>query len=194
MIAVIGLGKAGLPLAAVAADSGFDVIGIDTDENRCKMINSGKNPIPEEKGLSELIKRHCRKKFIATSRYKDAKDCDVLIITVPLYVTETFEADFSLLESAFRNIGKILKKGAMVILETTVPPTTTETLGKKWLEEESRLSLENGEFYLAYSPERIMTGYSISRLKEFPKVIGGVNNESGAKALEFYKKSFQTCI
>jgi len=73
-----------------------------------------------------------------------------------------------------------------VVLETTVPPLTTENLVRNWLEEESGLKL--GEFYLAYSPERIMTGYSISRLREFPKIIGGVNKESGEIAYKLYKK------
>lgn len=82
-------------------------------------------------------------------------------------------------------MGKVIKKGDLVVVETTLPPLTTETLIKNWIEEESNLKL--GDFYLAYSPERIMTGFSISRLKEFPKVIGGVDKESGEKAYEIYK-------
>jgi UDP-N-acetyl-D-mannosaminuronic acid dehydrogenase len=107
-------------------------------------------------------------------------------VIVPLFVDENYNPDFRILENAFRNVGKILKRGNLVVLETTVPPMTTETIVRRWLEEESGLKL--GEFYLAYSPERIMTGYSISRLKEFPKVIGGVDKESGVKAFEVYKK------
>ena len=185
-IAVIGLGRAGLPLAAVIADSGFKVVGVDIDKKKCEMINKGINPIPEEPGLGELIRKNAGKNLIATSNYEDAADCNVFIVVVPLVVDENYNPDFSILENAFRNVGKILKKGDLVVLETTVPPMTTELLARKWLEEESGLKL--GEFYLAYSPERIMTGYSISRLKEFPKVIGGVNKESGIKAFEVYRK------
>jgi UDP-N-acetyl-D-mannosaminuronic acid dehydrogenase len=185
-IAVIGLGKAGLPLAAVIADAGLGVIGIDLDGERCRQINAGRNPIPEETGLDKLIKKYGGKKLVATSKYCDAKDCTFYIVIVPLFIDEQNNADFSLLETAFRNVGKLLKKSDCIVLETTVPPGTTETKVKTWLEQESGLNV--GDFYLAYSPERIMTGYSISRLKEFPKIIGGVNATSGKKAYEVYKQ------
>jgi len=185
-VSVIGLGRAGLPLAAVVADSGFEVVGVDLDERKCEMINRGINPIPEEAGLDELIKKHAGKNLIATPRYENAADCNVFVVIVPLVVDENYNPDFRILEDAFRNVGGILKRGDLVALETTVPPMTTEIMAKGWLEEESGLKL--GDFYLAYSPERIMTGYSISRLKEFPKVVGGVNKESGIKAFETYKK------
>jgi|Deesub1362A_J573_1020465.scaffolds.fasta_scaffold00708_10 UDP-N-acetyl-D-mannosaminuronic acid dehydrogenase len=186
MIAVIGLGRAGLPLAAVIADSGLDVLGVDLDHKKCELINQGKNPIPEERGLDDLIKKHGGKKLVATHNYSEIKDCKVFIIITPLLLDENFNPDFKMVESAARNVGKVLKKGDVVVLETTVPPGTTENLFRSWLEEESGLKL--GDFYVAYSPERIMTGYSISRLKEFPKIIGGVDKESGLKAFEVYKK------
>ena len=186
MIAVVGLGKAGLPIAATIAESGIRVIGVDVDAKRCEMINQGVNPIPEEEGLDELVRKHGGKSLVATSNYEDAERCKAYIIIVPLYVDEAHNPDFKILESAFRSVGRILNEGDIVVLETTVPPMTTESLAKKWLEEESGLKL--GEFYLAYSPERIMTGYSLSRLREFPKVIGGVDEESGRKAYELYKK------
>jgi len=185
-VSVIGLGKAGLPLAAIIADSGFEVTGVDLDEGRCRAINTGINPIPEENGLDELIRKHGGKNLFATCRYGDARNCRLFIIIVPLYVDDNHTPDFSILESAFRSVGGILKEGDIVVLETTVPPMTTETLARRWMEEESGLKL--GEFHLAYSPERIMTGCSISRLKEFPKIIGGVDEESGKKAYELYRK------
>lgn len=187
-IAVIGLGKAGLPIASVIANSnrGFEVVGVDIDERKCEDINSGKNPIPEERELDELIKRHGGKELNATTKYEDARDCRVFIIIVPLFTDENNNPDYRIIESAFRNVGRLLNKGDLVVLETTVPPLTTETLVKRWLEEESGLEL--GDFYLAHSPERIMTGFSILRLRDFPKVVGGVDRESGEKAFEIYKK------
>ena len=186
-VAVIGLGRAGLPLAAVIAGSGLKVVGVDLDAEKCEKINSGKNPIPEEPGLDELIKKHGGKNLIATARYEDAVNCNTFLILVPLFIDETNNPDFSILERAISDVGKILKKGDLVVLETTVPPMTTETLVRKWLEEESGLALRLNEFYLAHSPERIMTGSSISRLREFPKVIGGVDEESGKRAFDVYK-------
>lgn len=185
-VAVIGLGKAGLPLASVMADSGLKVMGIDIDQERCDKVNCGINPIPEEDGLSELIQKHGGKNLIASSSYQNAKKCANFVVIVPLFIDENNNPDFNIMESAFRNVGKILKRGDLVILETSVPPGTTEGLVRKWLKEESHL--QDGEFHLAYSPERIMTGYSISRLREFPKVIGGIDDESGSLAFELYKQ------
>lgn len=185
-VAVIGLGKAGLPIASVIADSGFNVIGVDIDKRKCHLINSGMNPIPDEQGLDDLITKHGGKNLIATAEYEDANECNFFIVIVPLFINENHDPDYGILENAFRNIGKILKKGDCVVLETTIPPLTTETIVKGWLEEESGLKF--GDFYLAYSPERIMTGFSISRLREFPKVIGGVDEKSGKIAFEVYNK------
>lgn len=185
-VAVIGLGKAGLPLASVIAESGIEVIGIDVDSKKCQAINSGINPIPEEAGLGELVKRHGGKRLFATPRYEDAKDVRDFIVIVPLFIDESCNPDYSILESAFRNLGRILKPGDLAVLETTVPPGNTDGRIRGWLEEESGLRL--GQFYLAHSPERIMTGLSISRLREFPKIVGGADEESGNRALELYSK------
>ena len=185
-IAVVGLGNAGLPLACVIADAGYPVIGVDIDEKKCTQINTSINPIPEEPQLGELIKKHGGKLLVATPKYQDARSCDVYIVIVPLLINDRHQPDYKILEDAFRNVGKLLKKGDCVVLETTVPPMTTEKHVKQWLEEESELNL--GEFFLAHSPERIMTGFSISRLREFPKIVGGVDQQSGKKAYNIYKK------
>ena len=185
-IAVIGLGNAGLPLAAVIADSGIDVIGVDINEGRCQLINQGKNPIPEDEGLEELIGLHGGKRLIATSRFIDARDCRNYIVIVPLFVDPSNNPDFTIMEKALQSLGRILKKGDLVVLETTFPPGTTDNKVRRWLCQSSGLKEE--DFFLAYSPERIMTGYSISRLRDFPKVIGGTDEESGFRAYQVYKQ------
>ncbi len=185
-IAVIGLGAAGLPLAAVIASNNMNVIGVDINSKKCDLINHGVNPLPDEPGLQNLIKKYGGGRLKASTNYSDAANCTVYIIIVPLFIDENHLPDYNHLHEAVKNIGKILKRGDVIVVETTVPPYTTETLIRKWLEEESNLKL--GDFYLACSPERIMTGYSISRLKDFPKVVGGVDKESGLKAYNIYKK------
>jgi UDP-N-acetyl-D-mannosaminuronic acid dehydrogenase len=185
-IAVIGLGNAGLPLAAVIADCGIDVIGVDINEERCQLINHGVNPIPEEEGLEELIGLHGGKRLIATSRFTDASDCRNYIVIVPLFVDQSNNPDFTIMENALQSLGRILKKGDLVVLETTFPPGTTDNKVRRWLCQSS--GLEEEDFFLAYSPERIMTGYSISRLRDFPKVIGGTDEESGFRAYQVYKQ------
>lgn len=82
-IAVIGLGNAGLPLAAVIADNGIPVLGVDINEERCRLINQGTNPIPEEEGLDELIGQHGGKNLIATPDFQDARECQSFIVIVP---------------------------------------------------------------------------------------------------------------
>lgn len=185
-IAVVGLGNAGLPLAAVIADSGIDVIGVDINEERCQLINQGINPIPQEEGLEELIKLHGGKRLVATSRFLDAGLCQNFIVIVPVFVDQSNSPDFSIMEKALRSLGQILKKGDLVVLETTFPPGTTDDKVRRWLCESS--GLKQDDFFLAYSPERIMTGYSISRLRDFPKVIGGTDEESGFLAYQLYKR------
>jgi UDP-N-acetyl-D-mannosaminuronic acid dehydrogenase len=185
-IAVIGLGNAGLPLAAVIADSGIDVIGVDINIERCQLINHGVNPIPQEEGLEELIGLHGGKRLIATSRFMDARDCRNYIVIVPLFVDQSNNPDFTIMEKALQSLGRILKKGDLVVLETTFPPGTTDNKVRRWLCQSS--GLEEKDFFLAYSPERIMTGYSISRLRDFPKVIGGTDEESGFRAYQVYKQ------
>jgi len=83
-IAVIGLGNAGLPLAAVIADSGINVVGIDVNRERCRLINEGRNPIPEERGLGELIEKYGGRQFFATANYEDAASCTTFIVIVPV--------------------------------------------------------------------------------------------------------------
>ena len=185
-IAVIGLGNAGLPLAAVVADSGIMVIGVDINEERCRQINRGENPIPEEAGLEELIKLHGGKRLVATSYFEEARGCQTFIVIVPVFVDASNNPDFSIMEKALHSLGKILKTGDLVVLETTFPPGTTQGLVQNRLCESS--DLLHSDFFLAYSPERIMTGYSLSRLRDFPKVIGGRDEESGIVAYQVYKK------
>ncbi len=184
-ISVIGLGKAGLPLAAVIADAGIRVLGIDSNEVHVSKINSKNNPIPEEPGLQELLQKHVPDMIKATTRFEEARSSEAYIVIVPLFVDQRKNPDFSILKSAFTNVAKLLKKGDLVVLETTVPPKTTETIIKNVLEENSGL-IAGKDFYLAHSPERIMTGYSLSRYREFPKIVGGINPESTQKAFDLY--------
>lgn len=184
---VIGLGKAGLPLAAVIAEAGFDVIGLDVSQERVNQINSGVNPFPEEPGLSELIKKHGGKKITATTDpLMAAKNSQVHIILVPLLLDKNNEPDFKYFNSALEPLSKELKKGDIIVVETTLPLGVLENYVKPKIEAHG---FKTGkDFYLAYSPERLMSGFALSRFSDFPKVIGGVDPESGKKAYEFYKK------
>ncbi len=185
-VSVFGLGKAGLALAAVIADSGINTTGVDVNREVVEKINSGKSTVQEEPELDGLIAKNIGKTLRATTDGVNAvKNANAHIIIVPLYIDDDKKPNYSNILAVAGTIAKGLKKGDLVVLETTAPVGTTETLLCGELERKSGLKL--GEFFLAHSPERIMTGYSISRFKEFPKVVGGVDEKSGAKAEELYK-------
>jgi len=185
MISVIGLGKAGLPLAAVIAESGLDVIGLDIDKDRVEQLRKKINPIPQEPGVQNILNEHMNKNFTVTNEYSEVRKADAHIVIVPLFIGKDHNPDFSILDSAFSSLGEQLKQGDVVVLETTVPVGTTQNRIRKTLEQKSGLRCGT-DFYLAYSPERIMTGFSISRYKEFPKVVGGIDAASTQKAVTLY--------
>jgi len=105
-VSVFGLGRAGLPLSAVIADSGFEVVGVDLDENKVNRINQGINFLEDEPGLDELVEKYGGKRLYATTDYGEAGDCELHIVIVPLFIDENKNPDFRYLERAFRSIGK----------------------------------------------------------------------------------------
>jgi UDP-N-acetyl-D-mannosaminuronic acid dehydrogenase len=187
-LSVYGLGRAGMPLACVAADSGIKVIGLDIDKNKLETIRKGKAPFPGEPGMQELIQKHIGKNLEVTHDYAQAvKNSTAHVVIVPLFIDENHNPDYSIIDSVFTEVGKYLKKDDLVILETTVPIGTTETRIKDILEKNSGMKASE-DFYLAYSPERIMTGYSISRYKEFPKIVGGIDEKSTELCYKLYSE------
>lgn len=187
VVNVVGLGKLGLPLAAVIANSGLIVYGVDIDSERVRKINQGGNPVSEEPGLSDLLKTCCGKNLIATTdAVNAAKKANVHIVAVPLFIdSHTKEPNFTHIDSAIDNIAKGLKIGDLVVIETTLPIGTTEGRIKNVLKKKTSL-IAGTDFYLAFSPEYLMTGYAISRFQEFPKIIGGINEKSSLLCSEVY--------
>ena len=109
-IAVIGLGNAGLPLAAVIADCGIAVMGVDINEGRCLAITRGDNPIAEEAGLEELLKRHGGKRLVATPRFEDAAGCRTFIVIVPVFVDASYNPDYE------RTLDNVMGNWMMLVL------------------------------------------------------------------------------
>lgn len=174
IVEVIGLGRAGLPLACVMADAGLDVIGVDVVPSLVETVNAGINPYPDEPGLDVSLIRASG----------ECVPADVFVIVVPVGLMPNNEPDLTYLEEACRSVGEVLREDNLVVVETTVPVGTTANEARGWLEDSSGLKL--GEFYLAHSPERIMSGMAVSRLSNFPKVVGGVTAACGLKAHHFY--------
>lgn len=180
-IAVIGLGYVGLPTVLAMAQAGLKVIGIDIDKKRVKQINSGKSPITD---ITDDELRQSLKKLKATANWNEIKKADVIIIAVPTPLTKNKTPDTSAIESAGEQIAKFLKKGALVILESTTYPGTTEELLKPILE---KSGLKAGkDFYLAFAPERVDPGNKQYKFTDIPKVVGGINKKSTELAAAFY--------
>ena len=183
IITIFGLGKMGLPLAAVFADKGARVIGVDIDENRVEMINAGMNPVTEEPGLAELVKKNVEagRLTATTDGVKAAKEADVMIILVPTMIDDHGNVNLGPVYDVTKKIAKGLEKGNIVITEATMPPGTTESL-IPILEEGSGLKI--GEFGLAHCPERTMTGTAIRDITgQYPKIVGA-SDERTLKAVK----------
>lgn len=185
-VCVIGLGKLGAPFAGVVADSGHHVTGVDLSEEIVGLINKGTTHVKEEPGLEELIKRNFEAGRLKATTDYDEVEADVYIIVVPTLLNDDNNVRQVVIENVCENIGRILKKGDLVVLESTAPPGITDNLISPTLEKASGLK-PGIDFYLAHSPERISTGTAIKDIKSsYPKVVGGINEASTQKAVEFY--------
>lgn len=171
-----------MPLATVFAEAGHDVTGIDVNPKVVVDVNSGRCPIVNEEGLPELLEKNVSEgRLKASATYAPT---DAFIITVPILLDEDKRPDLGIVEKVIKKIGESLNKGDLIVLESTAPPGTTDSL-MTILEEKS--GLKGKDFYLAHSPERISSGRAIRDIINYPKVIGGVNRESTRKAEELYR-------
>jgi len=193
-IVVIGMGYVGIPAAALLADvEGFSVIGIQRRSKRSgwkiDYLNKGKNPIGgDEPGLSELIEKVVKKKtFRVTDDYNECRDADVILIDVQTPTDENNVPRYESLKEVSHIIGKIIPKDVLVVIESTVAPGTTEFIVKPILEEESNMKA-GVDFSLVFSYERVMVGRLIHNIKNYPRIIGGIDENSTKKAMEIYEK------
>lgn len=185
IVGVIGLGYVGLPLAVEKANAGYKTLGFDIQEKRAQMVNEGHNYIGDVVD-SELKNLVAGGMLSATTDYSKIKDLDFIAICVPTPLDEYQQPDISYVKSSAIEIGKYLKKGSIVVLESTTYPGTTEELLLPILEKES--SMKCGEdFYLAFSPERVDPGNLIYKTKNTPKVVGGVGKDATEIAAAMYR-------
>lgn len=167
---VVGLGYVGLPLAVEKAKAGFKTIGFDVQKQKVDMVNHGHNYIGDvvDSDLASLVENGM---LSATSDYSFIKDVDFIAICVPTPLDEHQEPDISYVKNSTIAISNHLKKGTIVVLESTTYPGTTEELIKPLLEKNSGLKCGK-DFYLGFSPERVDPGNLIYKTKNTPKVVG----------------------
>ncbi len=189
-IVVVGMGYVGIPVACAFADKGFTVIGINRSQPKVDMINRGECPIKgKEPYLAEMLKRLVtEKKLSATQDFSACKDAHAILIAVQTpFDIQKMEPKYTSLESALRDVGKNLSKGTLVLIESTIAPTTMDTVAKPILESESQLKAGE-DFFLGNCPERVMPGRLLQNIKEYDRVVGGINEKSAQKAVELYRQ------
>ncbi|MDO4612466.1 MAG: nucleotide sugar dehydrogenase [Actinomycetaceae bacterium] len=187
-IAVVAMGKIGLPLAVQFADAGHEVTGVDINESTVAAINEAREPFPGEAHLAEkLAELVPAGRLHATTSYAEAiPRADAVVVVVPLFVNdETWEPDFAWMDEATRSLATHLSAGTLVSYETTLPVGTTRGRWKPLIEEISGLR-EGTDFHLVFSPERVLTGRVFADLRRYPKLVGGLSPEGTARAVEFY--------
>ena len=186
-IAIIGLGYVGLPLA-VAFSNKYQVLGFDIDSSRIEELNSGIDSTLEisNEELKYALLDRGKKGLILTSELDRLKDIDIFIVTVPTPIDKNNRPILTPLIKASETVGRSLKKGAIVIYESTVYPGVTEDECVPILEKESNL-LFNKDFFCGYSPERINPGDKEHTITKIKKVTSGSNKEVGIEVDTLYK-------
>jgi nucleotide sugar dehydrogenase len=187
-VAVIGLGKIGLPLSVQYAGHGRRVIGCDLNPEVVEAINAGQAHVQEEAELAPEVARLVGKGLLsATTHTAEAvRRAKVVVVIVPVIVDAQHQANFNSIEAATRAIGEGLQPGTLVIYETTLPVGTTSMRLRHLLERTANLRAGR-DFYLAYSPERVSSGSIFRDLRIYPKVIGAIDEQSTAAAVAFYR-------
>jgi UDP-N-acetyl-D-glucosamine dehydrogenase len=184
-IGVIGLGYVGLPLAVEFARAGLHVIGYDVDQSKVDSLSAGNSYIPDvaSEELAAVVQAGT---FRATTDQNELANVDVIDICVPTPLRKTRDPDLSYVVKAIETTAAVLRKGQLVILESTTYPGTTEEVAQPELEAGG---LKVGrDFYLAFSPERVDPGNKSFTTRNIPKVVGGIDDTSTELAAALYSK------
>lgn len=191
-VCVVALGKIGLPLAVQFAHMGHRVVGADTNAAVVEGINRGIVPFPGEAFLDEYLGEVLRDGRLraTTDTTAAVRESEVVVVVVPLVVDSAGVPDFRAMDAATAAIGAGLQPGTLVSYETTLPVGTTRTRLTPALEERSGLRCGT-DFFVAFSPERVSSGRIFADLAKYPKLVGGVDDESGRRAVAFYEQALR---
>ena len=181
-VSIVGLGYVGLPLAILADQKNYQVVGIDTDLKKIDALSKKVSPFLDEK-ISEDLKNH---NITISSNFEDIQKSSITIICVPTPVDEDYIPDLSPVKNACQNIAPHLQKGHLVILESTVNPGVSEDVVIPILEEISGFKCGE-DFSLAHCPERINPGDKKWTVENIPRVVGATDGIGLKKAAEFYR-------
>ena len=190
-VAIVGAGYVGLPLGRCFAEAGIPVVLVDIDAERVEAINRGESHVEDvpSETLRALLEAGT---LSATTNYDAVRDTDAIVVALPTPLSANREPDLTIVMSAAREVGRRLRTGHLVSLESTTYPGTTR---EEVLPILAGSGLEVGkDFYLAFSPERIDPGREDWTVKTTPKVVGGVTPACTEKAVAFYKRAIDTVV
>ncbi|TAK02963.1 MAG: nucleotide sugar dehydrogenase [Chloroflexota bacterium] len=187
VVAVVGAGKMGLPLAAQFAGHGWKVIAVDVQPAVVAAINEGRSHLGEEPGVAELVARsHAEGRLRATTDGATAaRDADVVVLIVPVMLDAGHQPDYRYMDAAVDSIAGGLHDGSLVVFETTLPVGDTRGRYQPRLEAASGLHTET-DLFVAFSPERLYSGAVLRNLSSYPKLVGGLGPASTERAARFY--------
>ena len=190
-LGVLGLGYVGLPLAVEKAKAGFRTIGFDIREKKVEMVNAGENYIGDvvSEDLSSLVDSGL---LSATTDFQQVAQVDCVCICVPTPLDKYQQPDISYVKASSESIVKYMKKGMLIVLESTTYPGTTEELLKPIFESSGLICGE--DFYLAFSPERVDPGNKFYKTKNTPKVVGGVTPKCTELAATLYESILEAPV
>jgi nucleotide sugar dehydrogenase len=188
-VTVVGQGYVGLPLAIASAQAGHTVFGLDHNESKISLLISGQSII--EDLADDVIKKSIDSKlFFPTTDETVIFNSDLILICVPTPLSDDHKPDLALLISAITTVGKNIKSGTLVIVESTIEPGTCRNILLPILLKESGLKL--GEVEIAYSPERIDPSNKKWGIRNTPKLVAGLTEDSSKRASEFYGKFIES--
>lgn len=180
-VGIVGLGYVGLPLAVRAKERGYEVIGFDLDEKKNSLISQGKSPI-EDQYLEEHLPQY---PFPASSDPHTLEQADIILVCVPTPVDELYAPDLTPVISAMETVANHLKKGTLVILESTVNPGVSEEIVVPIFERTGHII--GKDVFIAHCPERINPGDAVWNVTNIPRVVGSIDDLGLKRALEFYR-------
>jgi UDP-N-acetyl-D-mannosaminuronic acid dehydrogenase len=181
-VAVVGLGRVGLPLALSFADCGLDVIGVERERATIDAIEAGRMPF-HETGTQELLERVLPSgRLTLTQRIQDAAEADYVVLTLGTPTHVHIEIDISQIRSAIDDLLPLLREGQTIILRSTVAPGTTEWVAG-YIEQRREFTVGD-DLFVAHVPERIAANHFLEEIETLPCIVGGVGEASGAKAAE----------
>ncbi len=185
-VAVLGLGYVGLPTAALIAEEGFRVVGLDIKKEIVDRVNSGKIEI-REPGLPELVRKVVNRGLLraTTSSYEALSKSNIILVIVQTPLKKDKSPDLGPLIGACEEVTRYISRDTLVIIESTLPPGAMDEVIRPVLESGGLRA--GSDFYLAYSPERAIPTRTLEEIKGNPRLIGGINRKSAEAAGEFYR-------